>query len=84
MKLNRYIGTFRFIIRQRFLKQVFGRQGKRFRHTEPNVAWDALIAQMRPKAEDGGLHGIGSRGALLWLLGVPLPIIILVALFWHH
>ena len=24
------------------------------------------------------------RGALLWLLGVPLPIILLVALFWHH
>jgi hypothetical protein len=25
-----------------------------------------------------------ARGALLWLLGVPLPIIILLALFWHH
>jgi hypothetical protein len=24
------------------------------------------------------------RGALLWLLGVPLPIIILLALFWHY
>jgi len=24
------------------------------------------------------------RGALLWLLGVPLPIIFLLALFWHH
>ncbi len=24
------------------------------------------------------------RGALLWLLGVPLPIIILLAIFWHH
>jgi hypothetical protein len=27
--------------------------------------------------------GMG-RGVLLWLLGVPLPIIILLALFWHH
>jgi hypothetical protein len=27
--------------------------------------------------------GMG-RGILLWLLGVPLPIIILLALFWHH
>ena len=27
--------------------------------------------------------GLG-RGALLWLLGVPLPIIIVLALFWHH
>jgi hypothetical protein len=24
------------------------------------------------------------RGILLWLLGVPLPIILLLALFWHH
>jgi hypothetical protein len=27
--------------------------------------------------------GLG-RGILLWLLGVPLPIVILLALFWHH
>jgi len=24
------------------------------------------------------------KGALLWLLGVPLPIILLLAVFWHH
>ena len=24
------------------------------------------------------------RGVLLYLLGVPLPIILLLALFWHH
>jgi hypothetical protein len=24
------------------------------------------------------------RGALLWLIGVPIPIIILLALFMHH
>jgi hypothetical protein len=24
------------------------------------------------------------RGALLWLLGIPLPIILLLALFWHN
>jgi hypothetical protein len=29
------------------------------------------------------IMGFG-RGALLWLLGVPLPIIILLALFWHN
>jgi hypothetical protein len=23
------------------------------------------------------------RAALLWLIGVPIPIIILLALFWH-
>jgi hypothetical protein len=27
--------------------------------------------------------GLG-RGALLWLLGIPLPIILLLALFWHN
>ena len=25
-----------------------------------------------------------AKGALLWLLGVPLPIVILLALFWHN
>jgi hypothetical protein len=29
------------------------------------------------------IMGFG-RGLLLWLLGVPLPIIILLAIFWHH
>jgi hypothetical protein len=24
------------------------------------------------------------RGALLWLIGIPLPIIIILALFMHH
>jgi len=29
------------------------------------------------------IMGFG-RGMLLWLLGIPLPIIILLAIFWHH
>ena len=29
------------------------------------------------------LMGFG-RGVLLWLLGIPIPIIILLALFWHN
>jgi len=24
------------------------------------------------------------KGLLLWLIGIPLPIIILLALFWHN
>jgi len=24
------------------------------------------------------------KGILLWLVGIPLPIILLLALFWHH
>ena len=27
--------------------------------------------------------GLG-RGLLLWLIGIPLPIIILIAIFMHH
>jgi len=34
-----------------------------------------------PAREDA--MGFG-RGLLLWLLGIPLPIIILLAIFWHH
>jgi len=33
------------------------------------------------KSED--VMGFG-RGLLLWLLGIPLPIIILLAIFMHH
>jgi hypothetical protein len=29
------------------------------------------------------IMGFG-RGLLLWLIGIPIPIIILLALFWHH
>jgi hypothetical protein len=25
-----------------------------------------------------------TKGALLWLIGVPLPVILLLALFFHH
>ena len=34
----------------------------------------------------GNLHSketIMGRGILLWLLGIPIPIIILILLFWH-
>ena len=41
----------------------------------------AVRVYLHSKQED--VMGFG-RGALLWLLGVPLPIIILLALFWHH
>jgi hypothetical protein len=38
---------------------------------------------IRVMQEEERIMGFG-RGALLWLLGVPLPIILLLALFWHH
>jgi hypothetical protein len=34
------------------------------------------------KTEDIAM-GLG-RGMLLWLIGVPIPVIILIALIWHH
>ena len=36
----------------------------------------AKTEQTRKEAKMG-------RGILLWLIGVPIPIIILLALFWH-
>jgi hypothetical protein len=34
---------------------------------------------------EGNPMGLGvGRGLLLWLLGIPLPIILLIALFWHQ
>jgi hypothetical protein len=40
---------------------------------------DGLVGQRKLEAT----MGFG-RGLLLWLIGIPLPIIILLALFWHH
>jgi hypothetical protein len=40
-------------------------------------------ASRRQDNEQEAKMGFG-RGALLWLLGVPLPIVILLALFLHH
>jgi hypothetical protein len=31
----------------------------------------------------GGQKMTFGRGALLWLLGIPLPVILLLALFWR-
>jgi hypothetical protein len=41
----------------------------------------SFLRHLSRREED--IMGFG-RGALLWLLGVPLPIILLLALFWHH
>lgn len=45
---------------------------------EPDAATCVLYAEHQTEA----IMGFG-RGALLWLIGVPLPIIILLALFWR-
>jgi hypothetical protein len=45
---------------------------------EPFVACAVLSSNC-----DGGQKMTFGKGALLWILGIPLPIIILLALFWR-
>jgi hypothetical protein len=35
-----------------------------------------------PIQKEGDIMGMG-KGLLLWMLGIPLPIIILLAIFWR-
>jgi len=48
-------------------------------HRNPESA-STLSPQLKSMEADMGF----GRGALLWLLGIPLPIIIILALFMHH
>jgi hypothetical protein len=45
----------------------------------PSVRWRFEFHEHETEVD----MGFG-RGVLFWLLGVPIPIIILLALFWHH
>ena len=45
------------------------------------AVWDSRICRGVVKLGEGEFSM--GRGILLWLLGVPIPIIILLALFWH-
>jgi hypothetical protein len=45
---------------------------------EPN----SPVGDVDPENRSGRRTPMG-RGILLWLLGVPIPIIILILLFWH-
>ncbi len=48
---------------------------------EPEPPSGVIQAVIGSYLED--VMGFG-RGILLWLLGIPLPIILLLAIFWHH
>ena len=57
---------------------------------EPDMGLNVLGERLRHQGanrlysfREERIMGMG-RGILLWLLGVPLPIVILLALFWHH
>jgi hypothetical protein len=39
---------------------------------------------VRPPISNGGRIMTFGKGLLLWLVGIPLPIILLLALFWHN
>jgi hypothetical protein len=44
----------------------------------------AAMTGFRPaRGEERRLDMTFGRGALLWLIGIPLPIILLLALFWR-
>jgi hypothetical protein len=58
--------------------QVFAEQP--IPQTELQKVW-RVIFPMQLTVE--AVMGFG-RGALLWLIGIPLPIILLLALFMHH
>jgi hypothetical protein len=49
-------------------------------HCRRNFPAAAALKRRQPNWRT--IMGFG-RGALLWLLGIPLPIIILLALFWR-
>jgi hypothetical protein len=53
------------------------------KRVEQNDAPASFHLGHRNEADLEAVMGFG-RGALLWLLGVPLPIILILALFMHH
>jgi hypothetical protein len=49
-------------------------------HSPLYIVKHSFIELTRRYSEKGKVMG---RGILLWLLGVPIPVIILLALIWH-
>jgi hypothetical protein len=49
-------------------------------NSRPTIVVGCLAPKKRGKHSEKMTMG---RGILLWLLGVPIPIIILLALIWH-
>jgi hypothetical protein len=41
-----------------------------------------FLSGVIPAIQEEDIMGLG-RGALLWMLGIPLPIVLLLALFWR-
>ena len=49
-----------------------------------NWYWDQRVDEANFTLQKTEVDMGFGRGVLFWLLGVPIPIIILLALFWHH
>jgi hypothetical protein len=49
------------------------------------LGFDKRLSSSRRDADQTEDINMGfGRGMLLWLIGVPIPIILLIAIFWHH
>jgi hypothetical protein len=59
-----------------------GDGAKAFAPMEPRTA-DAIVGERISEATIQRRNTMG-KGILLWLIGVPIPIIILLALVFHH
>jgi hypothetical protein len=53
---------------------------RRLQHCGTTDTHQRYLCSSQFKEADMGF----GRGALLWLIGIPLPIILLLALFMHH
>lgn len=67
------------------VEKIIPAVGPLARAASPNTFLRNVIATIASTCHNREEEAMGfGRGALLWLLGVPLPIILLLALFWHH
>jgi hypothetical protein len=53
-------------------REVFGNT---FRNHDPSPTFSPRMKLLT--------EGVMGKGILLWLIGVPIPVILLLALFWH-
>jgi hypothetical protein len=59
---------------QQFSERIWSSSG--------NSCWSPCVGCAIQLIEEA-VMGFG-RGALLWLIGIPIPIILLLAIFMHH
>jgi hypothetical protein len=50
---------------------------------QPHVIRSAICVSAHLREQEAAIMGFG-KGGLLWLIGIPLPMILLLAIFMHH